>query len=86
MNRLSGVFSSAMDAILSLRDVTTDFAFSLGTRHILIGHSLLFYLAGSSPTILKAFCSISNAPGQTLHLVFVGKVVGNGVEKDNSFQ
>lgn len=69
-----------------LRDVSIDFPFSPGTRHVLIWHSLLFYLVGSSSTILKAFCSLSNSPGQTPHLVFVGKVVGNRVGKTNLFQ
>ena len=80
-------FSSAMDAILCLRDVTIGilFFFPLGTRHISTGPSLLFYLVGSSPTILKAFCSISNAPSQILHLGFVIRVIGIKTEKDNSF-
>lgn len=80
-----------MDAILHLRDVTIGILFffpflPLGTRHISTGPSFLFYLVGGSPTILKAFCSISNAPGQILHLGFVVRVIGIKTEKDNSFQ
>lgn len=90
INGLSGVlfcfFLFFHECCFVLRDVNINLPFSLGIRHILIWHGLLFCLVRSFPAILKALCSLSNSPGQTPHLVFVGKVVGNRVGKTSPFQ
>lgn len=77
---------SVVNTILSLRYVTMDFPFSLGTRDVLIWQSLLCLSSWKLSNYFKSSLWLIKLTKPKPHLVFVGKVTGNRVGKINPFQ